>query len=380
MTSLCSGLKTKDNQAFSLCKARVSAGDTLVELDAGVSRLDFKDPDKPQRSLQDRGDGKVSPEEVYGRFLDTVLAEEGRRAQSYLKNLSKPPKFNSLLLKNFKDNANTRVPFVFDDLDATTDQDEKLFVACLKKIQKIKTTVGKEGLKEGSKAYRKRLAEELFHFIRDAKKDGGLGIDYDAATSRADRDLSGIAREGKASCLEFVFLFDALARLAGLPAVPVEVFRDQKGYLNEHVRIAVKLDDADPSQIIFVDISDDLIGERKKELWAEIPRLELLSYYYNGLNVESNVAADREKFLRQALRYAPTQYMTLNNLGHLLLENGTPEKALTFFLQGIDVNPQYPFLHKGLAKVYEAQGSKKKAEAERRTAEDLFKPKLSDKS
>ncbi len=355
MGSLCEKLKTKDFQAYSLCEARIDAGDSSTELDVGTARLDFKDPDKPKRVTAGAKDGEISGPEVYQRGIELVFAEEADRAKKYLKNLSKPPAFSPKNHQIFKDKTGGALPFVFDDLNSKTKQDEQLFRLCLKQIKKIKEGLAKKKeLKAGSVEYNKALGLALFDFLLESKKDGGLGVQYQRKANRAERDLAGIVAAEEATCLEFVNLFLALARMAELPAVPVEIFRNKKGDLREHVVIAIRLDVADPDNIYFLDISGGFSAAPQGELFTELSTLDLLAYYYNGMNVGSDDKTAREGFLKTALKYSPDQYMVLSNYGHWHLENGGPiERALELFLKACEINPQYPYIFEGLAKVYE---------------------------
>lgn len=372
MASFCASLKNLDNQAFSLCQQRETEGDLLVDLDVGVSRLNFKDPDQPKRVLEGAGDKAPSPQEVYQRYLTLVFQEERDRSKKYLKNLTKPPAFTSSQLETLHKNAKADVPFVFDDLDPKTKEDEKLFKSCLKKIQKVKKQLAKEKLKTGSMEYNKRLGTELFHFIVDPTKKGGLGVQFEGNATRADRSLAGIVTAKQATCVEFVFLYTALARLADLEVMPLEVFRNQKGYLEEHVRIALRLDPDDPKKTYFFDISDGLAGEREGEQWTEISYLDLWAYYYNDAYIGADNSKDEENFLKQALRFSPGQYMVLSNYGHWLLDQGgDANESLKLFLKAYNTNPQYPFILRGMARVYDLQ-----AKAARQRAEELLKPRI----
>ncbi len=376
MSSYCSGLKSQDVHAFNLCKDREAQGDTLTELDRGVDRLDYSDLKKGPRRVwaEQAGNGKLSPNEIYRRYLDLIEQEEASRSRSYLKNLQKPPAFDSKILKLFKDKGDSSVPFVFDDLNPKTDADEKLFLLCLKQIQKIEKALLKQGLKKNTPEFREEMAKELFDFLQRPANKGGLGIKLDKKANRGTRNLTEIHAQGKATCLEFLYLYSALGRAAGLDILPIEVFRDQEGLVVLHVRAGLRPDPSDPDKILFFDISDGLAGERRGEAWVELNRLDLLGYYHNTLAIDAPTDKMEDCF-KKALAFSPSLYMVLTNYARWMLEGGgKADQAMKLLEKSEQVNPFYPPTFEEQGKAYAAQGKKQEAKEAEKKAEGLYQP------
>ena len=62
--------------------------------------------------------------------------------------------------------------------------------------------------------------------------------------------------------------------------------------------------------------------------------------------------AEAEKLLREAVRLAPKYGPALHSLGTLLLDRGSPEKALPFLDRAVEVNPLNAATWYGMASAY----------------------------
>jgi tetratricopeptide (TPR) repeat protein len=395
MAEFCTPLKKEDPHAHALCEKLATRGETLQSLDRGVTRLDYPRNSKPRRVLEGKGDGKVSGPEVYRKWLDRVESEEDRRAREYYQDLTKPPgertyctnfskpsPFHSKDLQFLKDKGNTEVPFIFDDLDPKTHHDEELFCKSLAKVKEIKEDLKTKGLKEKSPEYNKALAVALFDFVRTPKDKGGLGIQFLQKAKGPGRNLGQIYAEGSATCLEFVELYYALGRIAGLSIVPIEVFRNAEGKIVEHIRIGVYLEFSNPKKILFLDIAiaNGKITEKdyKEDVWGETSLLGLLSYHYNSLAIAAYNKREAGPLYRQALRYSPLEYMILNSYAWWLMQSNGKQarvKAASAVLhKALRINPHYPFIFLNLSEVYKAQGQIEKADYAVKKANALFQP------
>jgi len=376
MVGICDSLKKPDLAAFRLCEARVAEGDGLKELDQGAQGLEYRDLKKgPQRVVSEAAQNdSTSSQEVYQRLLDVVESEEDSRVRAYAKNLKKTPAFSSTWLQILRDKGEVQVPFIFDDLDATTNSDEKLFKLCIAKVQELEKVLAKKKLKAGSAEYQEAMARALFDFITASPKSGGLGIQFENSADRPTRAIGEVYAQGKATCLEFVYLFSALGRMAKSTVVPVEVFRNQDGLVIQHVRMALMTGEGSKTKTIFFDISDqEPPGERKDEAWLPLSQLELLAYYYNSQAITAPIA-NMGKIYEKALSFAPRQYMVLTNFAEWLRFEGQAKQALPVLEKAKQSNEFYPYLFASLAKVYEELGEKTKAKEAKTRAEKLFKP------
>jgi len=369
----CDALKSRDANAFQLCEARVSEGDHLSDLDIGSERLDYTDLKKGPQKVQasQASDQTLDPQEVYGRVLDVVESEEASRIRAYSKISGKTPSFPSQWLQILKDKGQIQVPFIFDDLDATTDGDEKLFQACLKEVTTLRRKFQKQGLKETSPEHQKAMADALFDFLREEKNKGGLGITFESSGQRPTRMIGQVYTDGKATCLEFVYLMSALGRMAHLPWKPIEVFRNSDGLVVQHVKIALSQGEEKNRKTWFYDISESKVNEDAGEIWSPLSELELLAYFYNSQAI-SGAVGDMGAHYEQALRYAPTQYMVLTNYAEWQLAQGSPKDALKALEKAKGANSFYPYVFTGLKKVYENLGEKKKAMQAKQEADRLF--------
>ncbi|MFO1519802.1 MAG: hypothetical protein U1F57_09105 [bacterium] len=375
MSDFCASLQKQDAAAFALCETLAQEGATLKTLDQGYSRLDFRQASKPARVTEEAGNGALSPPEVYDAFLRFVEDEEDRRVRATSQKMTKPPTFDPKRLKFLKEKGETIVPWVFDDLNPKTTDDEKLFLQALKRIEEIKKDLKGKKLSEGTAEHSRALAEALLDFLQATPKKGGLELVYDPDGSHPARSFGDVLRERKMNCLEFLYLYLALGRMAGLSVFPIDVFRNAKGDLLEHVAMALRYDPKDPQKILFLDIAVGKASETPAGPWAELSRMDLIAYFYNS----QATTADKEKagdLYLKALRYAPLHYMALSNYGGWLEDvKGQLKEAEKFLLQAEKVNPQYPFPYLGLEKVYTRQGLTQKATAAHQKAEELFKVK-----
>jgi tetratricopeptide repeat protein len=337
----CSPLKTEDPLAYRLCQDRLRDGDLTDLLDRGTTRLDFSQAGRPRRVSEEKaGDGRISVPEVYDRYLQVVEAK-GLRI----------------------DETSPRVPWA---------SDEGLLRATLGHLSSVRSRLLKQGLLPETVSWRMALSTGLFDWIRRPRREGGLGIHFSPATDRPPRDLGEILRLGESNCLEFAFLYTAVGRAAGLETVPLEVFRDASGRAAEHFMVGVRLDPQDPSRLFFLDLADGSAGEKTAKIFAESSRLELLSYYYNALALTAP-AREAGRLYERALRFAPSQYMVLNNYAWWLFHvAGRPDAALAVLHKAESINPQYPYIYLGLAEVYEKTGRGADARSARAKADTLF--------
>lgn len=397
--SLCIPLKPQDPHAFALCEERLRAGDRKHDLDIGTDRLDYSDPKGPRRIWESQPhDNAISPQEIYRRQVDLVEKEEKVRAQVYLKNLKAPPAFESKLLRDLKERGATQLPFIFEDLDPKTRDDEIFFRIALKKIQQTQNSLAIKGIYPESANYQEQMALALFAWIRRPRIFRGLGIKYVDRPPYPAKNLGQIFSLRKASCLEFTYLFLALGRLARLNVIPIEVFRNTEGQLILHNRIGVLLRhqeslvtkspvslgkpqspkrlsslDGKETDILFLDIADGLAGKRLGEVWWEISRLDLIALYYNDFGVLNRGEKAKSHF-EKALRYAPSHYLVRTNLGfwHLkVMQDG--ENGLREFLEAKRDNPQFPFLYKGLEIIYRAKGLPSEADLQKQIYDRLLR-------
>ena len=64
------------------------------------------------------------------------------------------------------------------------------------------------------------------------------------------------------------------------------------------------------------------------------------NYYETGVaHIEARQFSEAEKLLREAVRLAPTYGPALHSLGTLLLDRGSPEKAVDFLKRSVETTP-----------------------------------------
>jgi tetratricopeptide (TPR) repeat protein len=191
----------------------------------------------------------------------------------------------------------------------------------------------------GSLDYQMKFARKIFHDLVSPRTEGGFGLTFDTAPG-GTRTLADIARDRKATCLEFVHqLLMPAARMARIPLVPLELL-EKDGRSQMHV--GAGLLDLTTGKLRFViDFQERIhVGRpRRDEVWSEISNRELLAYYYNARGVRNSNPQQAEAEIDFALRLSPDNYFLLFNKAYYALERGNPQESENLLLRSIDANP-----------------------------------------
>jgi Flp pilus assembly protein TadD len=168
----------------------------------------------------------------------------------------------------------------------------------------------------------------------------GLGMTY---SETANLTVAQAYDARTANCLTFTLLFLALAREAGLDAVPQEIeqtlgFRQADGtlYLSNHVNALVRMQ----GRRYVVDVAGDRIIARDRPTPIALSRL--IGHYYNNLAVERLGEADYDAakaLLATALELDPRYPSYWSNVGVVQLRAGDARTAEKSYRQALALDP-----------------------------------------
>ncbi|MBN1282424.1 MAG: tetratricopeptide repeat protein [Proteobacteria bacterium] len=348
---------SNDANAYAICEHMASSYNlTLADMDRGVPRV--KRPEGREACL-DPGepDGRLDPAEVYANAIDLAEIEEDRNrawargGDSFT--------FDSPFQRFLSEKADMRIPWLFDDLKDDGGA-EWLFGRVLMKVDGFTRSLAMKGSKKGTENYKRALAMEIFRFMRKPARRGGMGIK--SGDDGSHENIHRVFSSKSASCIEFVNLYIAIARQAGLEARPVEVYTDSDGEGISHVAVGVELG---RGEVLFLDADGDIgLGERQR--WSFISRQDLLAYDYNSrgqLNCENEPSCQRSLYKR-AMDFSPGQYMVMYNMGHLEFDAGDYQSSIEYFKMAVDEFPDLYEARYNLAKVHDLVGNEEEAISE----------------
>lgn len=199
-----------------------------------------------------------------------------------------------------------------------------------------------------------------------------FGLVYDEITRTASQTF----RDRRGNCLSFSNMFVAMARDVGLDVEFQEVdippdwtFDKDTFVLNRHINVFVSLGSMPPRVVDFN------IGDFKStyDMWKVTDR-RARAHFYNNIGVEHMQAGDTAVALacfRKAIADNDAGFSPAwTNLGTLYLRNGHPAHAEAAFLQALEASPTDLVAMSNLARLYERQGDRQRAEAfQKRVAE-----------
>ena len=302
MGDTCVELKS-DKTALSLYNDRlVRSGNDEGKFDRGYWESDYTSSSTPSRILKSLQDGKVCAQEVYDEAIETAEIE---------------------------------IPWTLQDKDI---------------LKKAEAALG-----------RRATGEAIMTFITDEKE--GLGVQFDAEGKGPVRSPDQVVADKKATCIEFVFLFLAIARRTGCPAEVVA--EEQNGFA--HLRISASPQD-DSSQSALFDL-DPNFDPNKKSNGHLISERELLAAFHITRAFRDNphqMSTAPKRYVDFAMgeldaaeQLDPANFLVAYNKGYLFFQRGAYEKALAFFKKAAFLNPYYPDLFYNLAVTYEKLGDEK---------------------
>lgn len=206
---------------------------------------------------------------------------------------------------------------------------------------------------------------KLHQLVSAMVEADSFGLVYDEITRTASQTF----RDRRGNCLSFSNMFVAMARDVGLDVEFQEVdippdwtFDKDTFVLNRHVNIFVSLGSMPPRVVDFN------IGDFKStyNMWKVSDR-RARAHFYNNIGVERMQAGDTSVALacfRRAIADNDAGFSPAwTNLGTLYLRNGHSAHAEAAFLQALDANPTDLVAMSNLARLYERQGDRVRAEA-----------------
>lgn len=269
------------------------------KFDRGYWESDYTSSSTPSRILKSLQDGKVCAQEVYDEAIETGAIE---------------------------------IPWTLQDKDV---------------LKKAEAALG-----------RRATGEAIMTFITDARD--GLGVRFDSEGKGPVRSPDQVIADKKATCIEFVFLFLAIARRTGCPA---EIVAEERNGL-AHLRISIPAQD-DSSQSALFDL-DPNFDPNKKSNGHLISERELLAAFHITRAFRNNAhdkIKETAKFVEFAIReldlaesFDPNHYLIAFNKGCLFLQRGSFSEALNAFQKAARLNPYYPDVFYNLAVTHEKLG------------------------
>jgi tetratricopeptide (TPR) repeat protein len=306
-------------------------GLTTRQIDTGFAETRFQPVGgKSLPSLVKIGrDGKINGQEIYQKSVE--VAERDVRFWKFLQ-------------------GKMEIPWIADDLNPKTEEDAQLKSWIQAKVVSLRDELKMAGWKKAEKgfAYDVELGRRLFQALIRAQAEGGFGLQFESDRSKPPKTLRDIYRDRKAACLDFTVLLVMAGAMAGIPVVPIYSYQNEVGDIEDHLRIGFKNPQTGKIEKI-ADLETNYFGEPwAGEVWAPVPKLELLAYYYIAKALAETDQRKREAFLDFALKLAPHNYLALYNKGNVRLrEKGYPE-AVRYFQASIRANPNYPYAYKNL--------------------------------
>jgi len=254
-------------------------------------------------------DGLLSATEVYQKIIE--VAENRPAPSQFLK-------------------GRLEIPWTIDPQNFRTPDEGPLRNWALSQIRLIKNDLAREGRREGDFSFDVELSRRLFVRLTLPPSQGGLGLTFDPILKNSPRSLGEIFTQRHANCLDFTVLFLMIADLAGLPLVPINLYKEGSGKAIDHLRIGLK----NPRTGIVEKIADIQVayfGDSKSgEIWAPVSRRELLSFYYNAKAVKESDPQKAEAHTDFALRLGPRNYLALFNKGFYRLLKMISEAPSSF--------------------------------------------------
>ncbi|MCU0290959.1 MAG: tetratricopeptide repeat protein [Thermoanaerobaculaceae bacterium] len=206
---------------------------------------------------------------------------------------------------------------------------------------------------------------KLHQLVSAMVEADSFGLEYDEITRTASQTF----RDRRGNCLSFSNLFVAMARDVGLDVEFQEVdippdwtFDKDTFVLNRHINIFVGLGSMPPRVVDFN------IGDFKStyDMWKVSDR-RARAHFYNNIGVERMQAGDTAVALacfRKAIADNDAGFSPAwTNLGTLYLRNGHPAHAEAAFLKALEASPTDLVAMSNLARLYERQGDRERAEA-----------------
>lgn len=366
MSDFCNKIKA-DGNALKICDYLADQYNLKKsDFDTGVSHV--VRPEGGAAYLEPAiSDGTVDSQEIYARAIEFAWAEEDdNRAGVDTSSFEDDFTFHSPLNEFLSSNADMRIPWLFDDLEKD-DKADWMFTRIILKVEGMNHMLRMNGLSEGTPEYNKGLARKIFRFIEKAPKKGGMGIEFDEEAKSLQRDLMEVMDSHRATCVEFVNLFIAVARQAGLVARPVEVYTDEDGDFIDHLKVAVELGDG---EVVFFGLHDGE-GLHKNEEWSFISMNDLLAHDFNARSMldcpeygSEGAIECKGSYLERALDFSPRHYMALRNTALWHYKQGDLESSLEYYLKSRDEYPGYPNTIYDLNKIHIKLGNHVEAEKE----------------
>lgn len=373
MSGFCKKIKG-DQYALKICEhLSENFGLAKADFDTGVPHV--VRPEDADAYLEPASpDGAVQPAEVYAKAIELAQAEEDEnRAEVDASSFEDGFTFYSPLNKFLSSNADMNIPWLFDDLK----EEGKAgwwFTRVVEKAKLLKIAAGINGQEEGTPEYNKGLARKIFKFIKKSPKKGGMGVKFDKDAESPQRSLVEVMDSRKATCIEFVNLFIAVARMAGLDARPIEVYTDEDGDYIDHIKVAVELGDG---ETLFLGLNDG-VGLHPNEEWSFISMNGLMAHDLNARSMvdcpeygTDGAIECKGSYLSRALDLSPGHYMALRNTAYWHYKQGDLESSLEYYLKSRDEYPGYPLTRYDLNKIYLKLGKDAKAEKECEAYKDL---------
>ena len=350
MSDFCKQVKT-DASAYAICEYLAeNYGLGANDFDQGVSRV-MRPEGADAYLMPGTPDGLVEVAEVYAKAIELAEEEEDRIRARYEDGfkLDYDAPLHSFLAEN-----DMRISWLFMNA-GPGDRGEWLFERIQWKVDGFHSMLALEGIEEDTPEYRRSLAIEIFEFMRKPASRGGMGIAADSKDSDEHRSISEVMASGRTSCIEFLIVYTAIARHAGLDVRPVEVYTNEEGKPIGHVVVGVELGDG---ETLFISVNGE-VGLGKKQRWSFMSRQDLLAYDYNSraqLNCRGEHSCQRALYER-ALDFSPRQYMVLYNMGYLEFDAGDYQSSIKYLESAVEEFPDYYEARYNLAKVYEFSGN-----------------------
>jgi hypothetical protein len=313
---------------------------TPIEVDTGITRTDFSDPDHPVQRfidpygeilngqngkyIEQKSDGIKTSQEYYQAAIRLAEMTTQRMKVADLQRISLHSSKGKVAANLFDalKRAGVRVYWLPTDPilheEPESPDAKRLMLSYIDKADKI--WEGTQSIK--NKTRRKlEFAKRLYNKMSPSNKDEeGFGINFfdpkKTPLNKKDHHFYSLNLD----CFG-IWLYGVLCERYGIKATPVQRFTNNQGETIDHVLVGINLNPKKPEKLTLVSFHpgeegfDIRFGEESKT--APISRLELLALLHLT-RAFTLFKDDREKQLReleQACRYAPHYYAVHYQLG-----------------------------------------------------------------
>ena len=327
----------KESKAYRVYQRLKEAGETDSSLDQGYHEIDYSKPG-PNEKLVGKGDGNITPPEIYERALD--LFERSPQNEKYRR-----------IVEEF---AGSPIPWLLDDFDPSTSFDASIRTKTSEAISKVRQVLESLNIKPEKDPYNyhEKMAVSLYYFVYFPQDQGSL------RENRADllEGASDLATMGLGRFRDWLFEKGGLGlgyvtedSLVEAPAL--KALQDRKGWCTEKSKVLYAVYRMAGLKPVFVFTTLSEMGEKLKERGAkEIPQsYRTQGHIYLGVPLTNH----EWRYFDLAMQDTHAQYANFyhlrlshylasdkSNYGVSLFQQQDLEKALEILKEASSIDPK----------------------------------------